>query len=373
MPATERNLEPIKLKVEEALVKLSEDPRSGLTVDKREAAASRLLAIEERTHDVLIHIASDELSLDHKIVIESKILKDLAKVGDIDSQITLNFRKTKQAAISGAQAVKPQPVVNRASPFGLKIDKRAIPGVREVIVVASGKGGVGKSTVSVNLAVALARMGKRVGLLDADIYGPSAPLMLNVKGPLDVSADQKIIPKENFGLKCVSFGFLSDAYNPVIWRGPLVAKTIEQFSFQVEWGQLDYLVVDLPPGTGDVQISLIENIPLHGAVIVSSPQDVALIDAHKALTMFEKLDVPVLGLVENMSTHICSNCGHEDPIFGEEGAAEFSQQRQLDLLAKIPLHRSIRLAGDGGQPIASLADHPVAETFLKLAEAVSSQ
>jgi ATP-binding protein involved in chromosome partitioning len=253
--------------------------------------------------------------------------------------------------------------------FGPAADQ-LIPGVKNVVSVASGKGGVGKSTVSSNLAVARARGGAQGGLLDADIYGPSAPLMMGVKGPLPVAGD-KIVPLAAHGVQVVSFGFLTDTAEPVIWRGPMVAKALKQLCYDTLWGELDYLVIDLPPGTGDVQMTLIEQVPLAGAVIVTTPQDVALIDAHKALSMFEKLGVPVLGLVENMAHYVCSNCGHAEHVFGDGGGERMAAERKLRVLAKIPLARVVRERADAGAPVA-LDDGAAGEPFRELARVVTA-
>ena len=197
--------------------------------------------------------------------------------------------------------------------------------IRNIIAVASGKGGVGKSTTAVNLALALARDGARVGMLDADIYGPSIPRMLGVKGQPETDG-KRIIPHQAHGLKVMSMGFLVDEETPMIWRGPMVTSALQQMLGESEWGELDYLIIDLPPGTGDIQLTLVQKVPVAGAVIVTTPQDIALLDARKALQMFRKLDVPVLGVVENMSTHICSQCGHEEPIFGSGGGAKMAER-----------------------------------------------
>jgi ATP-binding protein involved in chromosome partitioning len=247
----------------------------------------------------------------------------------------------------------PAPLSEPRSKLGVRFQKRAIPGVTEVIAVASGKGGVGKSTVSVNLAVALAAQGARVGLLDGDIYGPSAPTMFGVQGPLRVGDQGRIIPHESHGVKVISFGFFADVKEPVIWRGPMIAKAFRQFCYDVQWGECDYLVIDLPPGTGDVQLAMVENIPVHGAVIVTTPQDVALIDAHKAVSMFLNLDVKVLGLVENMAFYECSRCGHQDDIFGHTGVRQMADERGLRMLGSLPLDRQVRQSGDLGQPMAA--------------------
>lgn len=324
-------------------------------------ATARLLQVVDGPTGVQVQIASDGLSLDRKLAIE----KAIRARGT--GALTVYFRRAQPGAGAG-QA--PVPVAGRASPFGLKFDRRAIPGVREVIVVASGKGGVGKSTVAVNLAVGLAARGARVGLLDADVYGPSAPQMLGLHGGLEVTANDRLLPREAFGVKTVSFGFLTDVRQPVIWRGPLVTKALKQLCYEVEWGDLTHLVVDLPPGTGDVQLTLIENLPIHGAVIVTTPQDVALIDAHKALSMFEKLNVPVLGLVENMAHFCCPRCGHVEPIFGDGGGVQMANDRQLPVLARIPLTGVVRQRSDAGQPAVLVAEAAVREPFERLAGVV---
>jgi len=319
-------------------------------------------------------VYSDGLDLDSKIKLEHAFLAALHAFRQRDGleiqPITVYFRRRHLPEKSSGPRPLESPA--RPAPFGLKIDKRAIPGVRQVIAVASGKGGVGKSTVSANLAVALARSGQRVGLLDADIYGPSAPTMFGVKASMEVAAGGRLVPVVAHGVGIVSFGFLSDAYSPVIWRGPLVSKALEQLFYSVNWGDLDYLVVDLPPGTGDVQLTLAERLPIHGAVIVTTPQDVALIDAHKAVTMFEKLEVPVLGLVENMACFTCPACGHEEDIFGDDGFSAFSQERRLRVLTRIPLNRDLRLGADRGVPIATEGASQLARPYYAVAESIIS-
>ena len=372
-------------KAKAALFALRGTEGAGLARESDEELAARILALTPLPSPIggndaaagggfQLWIASDGLGLDAKLAIErglKRILVDEFLAGDADAA-TLSIYFKRRVPHDGAVPGGPLPIAKRPSPFGLKIDKRAVPGVARVIAVASGKGGVGKSTVATNLAVALSDAGKKVGLLDADIYGPSAPLMMGAKGQMAVRAGQngqtKLVPVTAHGVGVVSFGFLTDTAEPVMWRGPLVAKALRQLFYEVEWGDLDFLIVDLPPGTGDVQMTMIESVPIHGAVIVTTPQDVALIDAEKALTMFEKLEVPVIGLVENMAHFHCSQCGHEERIFGDGGGAAMAKARRLDLLAAIPLERLVREQGDRGTPIVRDPKTPAGRAFLGLAE-----
>jgi ATP-binding protein involved in chromosome partitioning len=251
--------------------------------------------------------------------------------------------------------------------------RRGIPGIANVIAVASGKGGVGKSTVAVNLALALARLGKRVGLLDADIYGPSVPHLLGIKEK-PVSDGKKLEPIMRHGVKTMSIGFLVDVDTPMIWRGPMVMSALTQMLNDVRWGEIDILVVDMPPGTGDAQLTMAQRVPLAGAIIVSTPQDIALIDARKGLAMFRKTDVPVLGIIENMSTFFCPNCGHETHVFGHGGARRTAQTLECEFLGEIPLDLAIRETSDTGTPIVAAAgDSRQAEAFIDIAARVAAQ
>jgi ATP-binding protein involved in chromosome partitioning len=241
--------------------------------------------------------------------------------------------------------------------------------IRNIVAVASGKGGVGKSTVAVNLALAWAAQGARVGLLDADIYGPSQPLMLGLAGERPGSPDGKHLrPLQAHGVVAMSIGFLVDAEQPMVWRGPMVTQALTQLLSETQWGTLDYLVVDMPPGTGDIQLTLSQRVPVAGAVIVTTPQDIALADARKGLKMFEKVSVPVLGIVENMSTHVCSNCGHEEHIFGAGGGARMAQEYGVRLLGELPLDARIREEADGGRPtVVAAPDSPRARAYFETA------
>jgi len=253
-------------------------------------------------------------------------------------------------------------------------ERRSPKGVGAIIAVASGKGGVGKSTVTVNLAIALKELGFRTGILDADVYGPSVPMMLGLKGK-PTSRDGKILqPMEAWGLKAMSIGSLVSDDQPMIWRGPMVMTALTQLLFDVEWDPLDILLVDMPPGTGDAQLTLAQRVPLNGAVIVSTPQDIALIDARKGLAMFQRTHVPVLGMIENMSTFLCPNCGHETHIFGHGGARETAEKIGCDYLGEIPLHIAIRETSDAGTPImAQQPRAPQASAFLAIASRIAEK
>jgi len=261
-------------------------------------------------------------------------------------------------------------IVPHAVQRGLKL----LAGVKNVIAVASGKGGVGKSTTAVNLALALAAEGARVGILDADIYGPSQQVMMGLSGK-PMSPDGKTIePMVNYGVQAMSIGLLIDVDTPMVWRGPMVTQALEQLLRDTQWKDLDYLVVDLPPGTGDIQLTLSQKVPVTGAVIVTTPQDIALIDARKGLKMFEKVGVPILGLVENMSVHICSNCGHEEHVFGEGGAAKMSKDYNVDVLGSLPLDIKIREHADSGKPtVVAEPDSRSAQIYKEIARKVAAR
>jgi ATP-binding protein involved in chromosome partitioning len=275
-------------------------------------------------------------------------------------------------SVAGVQGVVVK-VESRIESHTVQRGLTPLPGVKNIIAVASGKGGVGKSTTAVNLALALAAEGARVGMLDADIYGPSQPLMLGLQGQKPDSADGKsILPMQAHGLQAMSIGFLIDAEQPMVWRGPMVTQALMQLLNDTRWDNLDYLVIDLPPGTGDIQLTLSQKVPVTGAVIVTTPQDIALLDARKGLKMFEKVGVPVVGIVENMATHVCSNCGHIEPIFGEGGGARMAGEYGVELLGQLPLEMGIRLSTDSGKPtVAAEPDSATAAIYKAIARKVA--
>ncbi len=249
---------------------------------------------------------------------------------------------------------------------------KLLPEIKNIIAVASGKGGVGKSTTAVNLALALAAEGATVGMLDADIYGPSQPMMLGITGRPESIDGKTIEPMNGHGLQASSIGFMIDMDTPMVWRGPMVTQALEQLLKETNWKGVDYLVVDMPPGTGDIQLTLAQKVPVTGAVIVTTPQDIALLDARKGLKMFEKVGIPILGIVENMSIHICSNCGHEEPIFGTGGAEKMCKDYGTELLGQLPLDIHIREQADSGKPsVVADPEGAVAETYRAIARKVA--
>ena len=297
-----------------------------------------------------------------KDLVSAKSVKDIAIDGDnVRVDVVLGFPaagyvaelqeqlKTLLLGIDGVSDAVVNVDVKIAS-HSVQKSLNPIAGVRNIIAVASGKGGVGKSTVAVNLALALAAEGARVGMLDADIYGPSQPRMLGVSGKPDSKDGKKLEPMRAHGVQAMSIGFLIDEETPMIWRGPMGTQALEQLLKDTNWSDLDYLVIDLPPGTGDTQLTLAQKVPVSGAVIVTTPQNIALLDARKGLKMFQKVEVPVLGVVENMSTHICSQCGHEEHIFGADGGRKMAEQYDVNFLGGIPLDGSIREQADHGKP-----------------------
>lgn len=312
--------------------------------------------IQEGSVTVAMQLATSHPDLAQQIQSESEAaLKALP--GVTTARVDLNVQPTAQAAIS-------------QSPWS---QQQRVPGIRRVVAVASGKGGVGKSTVSVNLACALHFLGARVGLLDCDIYGPSIPLMMGVKERPTVNDEEKLVPPSNYGIKLMSMGFLLDGDQPVIWRGPMIMKTIQQFVSAVDWGELDFLLVDLPPGTGDAQLSLCQTVPLDGGVIVTTPQEASLGVVRKGIAMFEKVNVPLLGIVENMSYFITPT-GERVEIFGHGGGRSEAERKGIPFLGEVPIFTEIREGGDRGEPVAITAtDKPAGQAFIHIAEAVRQQ
>jgi ATP-binding protein involved in chromosome partitioning len=316
--------------------------------------------------------------------VSTKAVKNLrVEGGDVSFDVELGYpAKTQIPVLRKAlvDAVRGVPgVANVSANLSVKIVAHSVqrgvqllPGVKNVVAVASGKGGVGKSTTAVNLALALAAEGARVGILDADIYGPSQPTMMGIDGKPESHDGKTMEPMENFGVQVMSIGFMVEPDNPMIWRGPMVTQALEQLLRQTNWRELDYLVVDMPPGTGDIALTLSQRVPLTGAVIVTTPQDIALLDAKKGLKMFEKVGVPILGIVENMAVHVCSKCGHAEHVFGEGGGARMAAQYKVDYLGALPLAMSIRESADGGRPtVVSEPDSEFAAIYREVARKVA--
>ena len=279
--------------------------------------------------------------------------------------------KEKVSAIAGVKDATVNVSFSIAT-HGVQKGVKPIEGVKNIIAVASGKGGVGKSTTAVNLALALAAEGAKVGVLDADIYGPSQPMMLGIAGRPESKDGKSLEPMEAHGLQAMSIGFLIDTETPMVWRGPMVTQALEQLLNETKWRDIDYLIVDLPPGTGDIQLTLAQRVPVTGAVIVTTPQDIALIDARKGLKMFEKVGIPILGIVENMSLHICTQCGHEEHIFGEGGGSRMGADYSVELLGALPLDINIRRQADSGKPtVVADPDGRVAEIYRQIARRVA--
>jgi ATP-binding protein involved in chromosome partitioning len=274
-------------------------------------------------------------------------------------------------ALPGVSAVQVD-IATRIVSHAVQRGVQLLPGVKNIIAVASGKGGVGKSTTAVNLALALAAEGATVGMLDADIYGPSLPMMMGIEGKPDSADGKTMAPLENHGVQVMSIGFLIDPDQAMIWRGPMATQALDQLLRQTNWRDLDYLVVDMPPGTGDIALTLSQRVPLTGAIIVTTPQDIALLDARKGLKMFEKVGVPILGIVENMAVHTCTNCGHTEPIFGADGGRRMAAEYAVDYLGGLPLTMSIRQHADSGRPsVVAEPEGSVAATYKAIARAVA--
>ena len=319
-----------------------------------------------------------------KDFVSTKQLQNLrVEGGDVAFDVELGYpaksqipalRKALIAAARGVAGVE-NVSANLASKIVAHAVQRGVqllPKVKNIVAVASGKGGVGKSTTTVNLALALAAEGARVGILDADIYGPSLPTMMGISGRPESADGSTMEAMENYGVQVMSIGFMVDADNPMIWRGPMATQALEQLLRQTNWAELDYLLVDMPPGTGDIQLTLSQRVPLTGAVIVTTPQDIALMDAKRGLKMFEKVGVPILGIVENMAVHICSNCGHAEHIFGADGGKRMASEYKVDYLGALPLTMSIREQADSGKPtVVSDPDGEIAAIYRDVARQVA--
>lgn len=288
--------------------------------------------------------------------------------------IVVDTLKTKLEAVDGVTSATVN-VTHNIGSHAVQKGVKPLKGVKNVIAVASGKGGVGKSTTAVNLALALSQDGATVGILDADIYGPSQPRMLGLQKQQPESTDGTTLePVLNYDIQSMSIGYLIEEETPMIWRGPMVTQALDQLLRDTQWREVDYLIVDLPPGTGDTQLTLAQKIPVSGAIIVTTPQDIALLDARKGLKMFEKVNIPVLGVIENMSIHICSKCGHEEPIFGEGGGKRMADEANVDLLGQLPLDISIRADADGGKPtVVADPDGRIAQIYREIARRTSAQ
>ena len=334
----------------EAAIKEYIDPY--MDQDLVTAKAIKDIAIDGAS--VTVHVTLGFPAKGYQQQLADQLEKIIKKVGGVDKvSIKIDWSVTSHAVQAG---VKP------------------IEGVKNIIAVASGKGGVGKSTTSVNLALALSAEGATVGILDADIYGPSQPRMLGTSSKPESADGKSLQPITSYDLQSMSIGYLIDEETPMIWRGPMVTQALEQLLRDTAWKDLDYLIIDLPPGTGDTQLTLAQKVPVSGAVIVTTPQDIALLDARKALKMFEKVEIPVLGIVENMSTHICSKCGHEEHIFGQGGGNSMAEQYDVDFLGSLPLDIRIREETDAGKPtVVAEPEHKISLTYRDIARRVAAK
>ena len=303
------------------------DPISNKPLDKN----NKYLNIDVKNGNVIISLDIDSKNIEKANILRDKLKKELENIKGV---LSLNIVFT---------AEKPANLNNKEK-------NRFSINSKNIIAIASGKGGVGKSTFSVNFAVALSQLGQKVGLLDADVYGPSIPRMMGATGKPEVNQNKKLVPIERYGVKCMSIGFLIDTDTPAIWRGPMVMKALEQMFIGVEWGSLDYLIIDLPPGTGDAQLTLAQNSKLSGSIIISTPQDIALLDAKKGINMFIKVKVPIIGLIENMSYFICDNCNEKHFIFSNNGARKEAENFNIKFLGALPLEKSLRIQSDEGRP-----------------------
>ncbi|MFQ6057827.1 MAG: iron-sulfur cluster carrier protein ApbC [Anaerolineae bacterium] len=344
--------------------------KKGSTVDEAQVLEALSQVMEPELHRDLV-----SLNMIRDIVVDGSRVSFTIVLTTPACPLTGRLREESTAAVMSLPGVKEVEVnFDSQVPTDRRLVGKLDIGVRNAIAVASGKGGVGKSTVAVNLAVALARSGASVGLLDADIYGPNIPLMMGINEPPTSRDGRTITPLESYGVKLMSMGFLISEETPLIWRGPMIHSVLRQFLSDVDWGGLDYLVIDLPPGTGDAQLTLAQSLPLTGAIIVTTPQDVALADVVKGIAMFQHLEVPVLGVVENMSTFLCPHCGERTDIFGHGGGEQVSDRMGVPFLGEVPIDPRIRLGGDEGRPIAAVApESPAGKAFLDMAQALAAR
>ncbi len=334
----------------------------------------------ERVNEVLKSVVDPNTGKD---LVSARAARNVrVEGGDVSVDVELGYPAASQIELVRKlviDALKAAGAANVSANVSMKIAAhtvqrglKVLPNVKNIVAVFSGKGGVGKSTVAANLALALAAEGAKVGMLDADIYGPSQPTMLGISGQPETADGNTLEPMIGHGLQVSSIGFLVDAEQPMIWRGPMVTQALQQLLLQTAWKDVDYLVVDMPPGTGDIQLTLAQQVPVTGAVIVTTPQDIALIDARKGFKMFEKVGVPILGMVENMAIHVCSKCGHAEHIFGEGGAARMASDYGVDVLGSLPLDIRIREQADSGRPtVVAEPDSDIAKAYLAIARKVA--
>jgi ATP-binding protein involved in chromosome partitioning len=356
------------------------NPQSGKSLLEE----GRWIRMEIQNEMLNLEYQRDGISPEQKKIIETQIIEALSEsyprekisVKTTSTQSQDVYKSLGAQEPSAAKASSQAPAAQIKMGHGTVGNKKPVPGVKKVIAIGSGKGGVGKSTFTANLALSLAHQGHPVGLIDADIYGPSQPMIFGKRDEKPRSnSDKKIVPVDALGIKLMSFGFFINEQDPVIWRGPMLGGVLNQFLFDVDWGQLDYLLIDLPPGTGDIQLSMIQNVVVDGAIIISTPQDIALLDAKKGAEMFKKLHLPMIGMVENMSSFICSDCGKEHFIFGEKGVKAAVEQLEIPFLGQIPLELELRTGSDTGHPYMAqnhFAGREVWKSFLHIADGVET-
>lgn len=351
------------------------NPQTGKTLTEE----NRWQHIDLNDGILTIQYQRDGISPQDKRVIENHIQEAMSELNDI-KEVLVKTTSTQSQDVFKALDNKPQAAKPAATAATIKTghgpaaNKKPVPGVKNIIAIGSGKGGVGKSTFTANLALALAKDGHKVGIIDADIYGPSMPMIFGKRAEKPRATEaKKIVPIDAYGIKFMSFGLFIEENDPVIWRGPMLGGVLNQFLFDVDWGDLDYLLIDLPPGTGDIQLSMVQNTHVDGTIVISTPQDIALLDATKGLEMFKKLEIPIVGMVENMSSFICSGCGKDHHIFGDAGVEKASAKLGVNLLGKIPLEIELREGSDIGKPYMSsnqFEGRPVWNAFSEIAKKV---